>query len=65
MVGNGDNNTKLFHKSASYMRLHNSIWDIKDAQGECVSNSRELDRVAKDYFEEVYKESVRQISIHK
>jgi len=57
MVGNGDNNTNFFHKYVNYMRVHNSIWDIKDAQGEWVNNSRELDGVAKDYFEEVYKDS--------
>jgi hypothetical protein len=40
-IKDGDNNTQFFHQFTNYRRNHNSIWEIKNGNGESVSSFKE------------------------
>jgi hypothetical protein len=57
-IQEGDNNTKYFHKFASFRRMTNSIWEIKDDQGKKVTNFEEIVGAGKKNFSSLFKEPV-------
>ena len=53
----GDKNTKFFHESASQRRRTNTIVGLHDQQGVWQTDPLELDRVAVDYFTQMFSSS--------
>jgi hypothetical protein len=53
----GDNNTNFFHKFASYHKMKNSIWEIKDLDGHKVSGQDKIAEVG-IFFSIIFKEPV-------
>jgi hypothetical protein len=52
----GDNNSKLFHRSAHFQNNLNSIVEIKDKDGVVVSSHEEIAEAEKSYFYNHFKE---------
>jgi hypothetical protein len=52
----GDKNTKYFHKIASYNRIKNHIWEIKNEAGELVSDQKSIKSEVVRYFKHLYRE---------
>jgi hypothetical protein len=46
----GDNNTKLFHQFANYRRNLNTIWEIKDEEGNMASSFKDKAKLGVRYF---------------
>ena len=42
----GDNNTEFVHKYANYRRNLNTIWDLKDENGNVVSSQHDSEKKA-------------------
>jgi hypothetical protein len=57
-IREGDNNTNFFHKFASYRRIVNSIWEIKNQNGHLVSSIEDIAEVGKGFFSNLFKELV-------
>lgn len=51
-----DNNTKFFHKYASYRKNLNSIQEIKDQNGQKVSSFEEIAEAREGFFSSLFKE---------
>ena len=50
----GDANTKLFHAYASARRNSNSIWFLKDINGNLASKDAALKKMGKKHFSDVF-----------
>ncbi|TYG40901.1 hypothetical protein ES288_D12G131400v1 [Gossypium darwinii] len=51
----GDRNTRFFHAKATGRLKKNNIERLKDAEGNWVTNSKEICKVAKDYFVSLFR----------
>jgi hypothetical protein len=51
----GDQNTKFFHRKASWRQKNNKINSLQNADGLVVDNQSELENMAKNYFEGMHK----------
>ena len=50
----GDCNSKLFYKYASYRKNVNTIWDIDSRNGATVKNGDEIKNEATNYFQNLF-----------
>jgi hypothetical protein len=50
----GDNNTKFFHHYANQRRNINSIWEIKNEEGNLVSSFQEKAEAGAKFFENLF-----------
>jgi hypothetical protein len=53
----GDNNNIVFHNFVNYRKNLNSIWEIKDQNGQMISSFKEISKAGKGYFCILFKES--------
>jgi len=51
----GDANTKFYHKFANGRKIINTIWELKNDQGQPVSQQHNLARLATEHFRGIYK----------
>ncbi|KAK5839725.1 hypothetical protein PVK06_008557 [Gossypium arboreum] len=51
----GDRNTRYFHSKATGRLKKNIIEKLKDAEGKWVTNSMDVNKVAKDYFVRLFR----------
>ncbi|KAK8292157.1 hypothetical protein V6Z12_D06G104300 [Gossypium hirsutum] len=61
----GDRNTKFFHAKATGRLKKNNIERLKDAEGNWVTNSKEICKVAKDYFVSLFRSNSQNANIQK
>lgn len=53
----GDKNTKFFHRFANKRREENTIWEIKDEEGNTHSTQEAIPREAVKYFKKAYRKN--------
>lgn len=51
----GDANTKFYHKFANGRKIINTIWELKNIQGQSVTSQPNLARLATEHFRGIYK----------
>ncbi|KAB1998914.1 hypothetical protein ES319_D12G123600v1, partial [Gossypium barbadense] len=59
----GDRNTRFFHAKATGRLKKNNIERLKDAEGNWVTNSKEICKVAKDYFVSLFRSNSQNANI--
>jgi hypothetical protein len=55
-LASGDNNTKFFHKYATFNRTRKHIWEISDSDGIKRTEQGELKDATTQYFKNLYKD---------
>jgi hypothetical protein len=56
-IKSGDNNTKKFHRLASYRRNKKHLWDINDEDGRVHSDQDAIKDEAVSYFKSFYQDT--------
>jgi hypothetical protein len=51
----GDKNTNFFHKFVEQRRVINTIWEIKNSEGERKTSQADIEEVALNFFQNLYK----------
>lgn len=59
----GDSNTSFFHATTSTRRKRNTISKLKNAAGETVDHQTGLCDVAKEYFEDLFREQAMDVAV--
>ena len=53
-IGSGHSNTRFFHRFASNQRNSNTVWEIKTSEGGSLTNSRDIQLEAVNFFGNLY-----------
>jgi hypothetical protein len=53
-IKEGDNNTKFFHQFANYRRNLNTIWEIKDEQGNVAVSFEDKENLGVNFFNNIF-----------
>jgi hypothetical protein len=54
-LSSGDKNTRYFHKLTSYNRVRKHIWQIKNGEGDFVSEQESIKGATVNYYKDFYK----------
>jgi len=57
-LSSGDKNTRYFHKLASHNRVRKHIWQIKNGQGDIVTEQESIKDATVNYYKDFYKSSI-------
>jgi len=58
-IEKGDDNTKYFHQFSNHMKNDNTIWKIKDRNGNISSSFKDLENGGVEHFKGIFNEDNR------